>query len=51
MIFNPDLYKEAQEVIFSSRTNKTSHPTTTFNTVPVARNHVKNILVCILMKS
>ena len=37
MIFNPDLYKEAQEVIFSSRTNKISHPTTTFNTVPVAR--------------
>ena len=37
MIFNPNLYKEAQEVIFSSRTNKISHPTTTFNTVPVAR--------------
>ena len=37
MIFNPDLYKEAQEVIFSSRTNKISHLTTTFNTVPVAR--------------
>ena len=37
MIFNPDLSKQAQEVIFSRKTNKISHPTTTFNTVPVAR--------------
>ena len=36
MIFNPDLSKQAQEVIFSRKTNKISHPTTTFNTVPVA---------------
>ena len=36
MIFNPDLSKEAQEVIFSRKTNKISNPTTTFNTVPVA---------------
>ena len=36
MIFNPDLFKEAQEVIFSRKTNKISHPITTFNTVPVA---------------
>ena len=36
MIFNPDLSKQAQEVIFSRKTNKISHPTT-FNTVPVAR--------------
>ena len=33
MIFNPDLSKQAQEVIFSRKTNKISHPTTTFNTV------------------
>ena len=37
MIFNPDLSQQAQEVIFYRKTNKISHPTTTFNTVPVAR--------------
>ena len=37
MTFNPDISKQAQEVIFSRKTNKISHPTTTFNTVPVAR--------------
>ena len=37
MIFNPDLPKQAQEVIFSRKTKKISHPTTTFTTVPVAR--------------
>ena len=36
MIFNPDLSKQVQEVIFSRKTNKISHPTTAFNTVPVA---------------
>ena len=36
MIFNPDLSKQAQEVIFSRKTNMINHPTTTFNTVPVA---------------
>ena len=36
MIFNPDLSKQAQEVIFFRKTNKISHPTTTFNAVPVA---------------
>ena len=36
IIFNPDLSKQAQEVIFSRKTNKISHPTNTFNTVPVA---------------
>ena len=36
MIFNPDFSKQAQELMFSRETNKISHPTTTFNTVPVA---------------
>ena len=36
MIFNPDLSKQAQEVIFSRKTNKINHPTTTFNTITVA---------------
>ena len=36
MIFNPDLSKQAQGVTFSRKTNKISHPTTSFNTIPVA---------------
>ena len=36
MIFNPDLSKQAQKVIFSRKTNKISHPTTNFTTIPVA---------------
>ena len=36
MIFNPELSKQAQEVIFSRKTNEINHPTITFNTVPVA---------------
>ena len=31
------LHKQAQEVIFSRKTVKVSHPSITFNTVPVAR--------------
>ena len=37
IIFNPDLSKQAQEVKFSRKTNKINHPTTSFNTVSVAR--------------
>ena len=37
MAFNPDLSKQAQEVIFSRKTIKISHPSLAFNTVPVAR--------------
>ena len=37
MNFNPDLSKQAQEVIFSRKTVKGSHPSITFNTVPVSR--------------
>ena len=37
MIFNPSVSKQAQEVIFSRKTNKISNPTITFNTVSVAR--------------
>ena len=36
MIFNPYLSKQAQKVVFSRKTNKISHPTATFSTVPVA---------------
>ena len=37
MIFNTDCSRQAQEVIFSRKTNKINHPTATFNTFPVAR--------------
>ena len=37
MIFNPDLSKQPQEVIFSRKTCKINQPNTTFNTIPVAR--------------
>ena len=37
MIFNPDLSKEVQEIIFSRKSYKINQPITTFNTIPVAR--------------
>ena len=37
MNFDPDQSKQAQEVIFSRKTVKISHPSITFNTVPIAR--------------
>ena len=37
MNLNPDISKQAQEVIFSRKTVKVSHPSITFNNVPVAR--------------
>ena len=37
MNFNPDVSKQSQDVIFSRKTFKVSHPSITFNTVPVAR--------------
>ena len=44
MIFNPDLSKQAQEVIFSRKTYKINHPITTFNTIPVARTPYQEYL-------
>ena len=35
MSFNPDLYKQAQEVIFSRKLNKSSHPKIFFKNEPV----------------
>ena len=34
ILFNPDLNKEAQEVIFSKKLNKPCHPKITFNSAP-----------------
>ena len=35
MSFNPDKSKQAQEVIFSRKTEKVIHPPTIFNSMPV----------------
>ena len=44
-------FKQAQEVIFSRKTSKIIHPTTTFNTVPVACTPYQKHLGLYLMKS
>ena len=36
MLFNPDITKQAQEVIFSRKDNKKDHPIVYFNEAPVA---------------
>ena len=36
MFFNPDLNKQGQEVIFSWKLNKSSHPKIFFNNAPVS---------------
>ena len=37
ILFNPDVTKQAQEVIFSRKSNKTDHPVVFFNEAPVAK--------------
>ena len=37
MVFNPDITKQAIEVIFSVKTIKPDHPEYIFNEIPVAR--------------
>ena len=41
MSFNPDVSKQAQEVIFSERTQKLFHPTVLFNNIPVRHSIVQ----------
>ena len=45
MIFNPDLTKQAQEVIFSRKTKKLLHPCLSFNDIPlknsISQKHIK----------
>ena len=36
MLFNPDITKQAKEVIFSRKNTKLDHPTVYFNELPVA---------------
>ena len=44
MVFNPDLIKQAVEVIFSVKTKKTEHPDLVFNGIPVSReDHTKHL--------
>ena len=38
MFFNPDKSKQAQEVIFSHKTQRVIHPPAIFNNMPVVRN-------------
>ena len=37
MSFNPDISKQVQEVIFSGKAVKASHPAAFFNDIPAAR--------------
>ena len=37
MVFNPDLTKQAVEVIFSVKTKESEHPELVFNGIPVSR--------------
>ena len=44
MVFNPDITKQAVEVIFSVKKKKTHHPDLNFNGIPVAReDHTKHL--------
>ena len=42
--FNPDVSKQAQEVIFSKRAKKIFHPTVVFNNIPVQCSTVEKHL-------
>ena len=44
MIFNPDLSKQAQEVIFSRKIKKLLHPTLLFNNIPLNNSLFQNHL-------
>ena len=44
MVFNPDISKQAIEVIFSTKKNKPIHPDIFFNSIPVSReDHTKHL--------
>jgi hypothetical protein len=48
MVFNPDISKQAIEVVFSRKYNKGDHPPLVFNGVPVARKDATKHLGIIL---
>ena len=44
MIFSPDISKQAQEVVFSRKTDKVNHMPATFDAIPVAQpSHQKHL--------
>ena len=44
MSFNPDVSKQAQEIIFSKKSQKLFHPAVLFNNIPVQRSTVQKHL-------
>ena len=44
MIFNPDLSKQAQEVIFNRKIKKLLHPALLFNDIPLSNSLFQNTL-------
>ena len=44
MLFNPDITKQAQEVIFSCESNETDHPVAYFNEALVANTSCRKHL-------
>ena len=42
MIFNPDLSKQEQQVIFSKKIKKLPHPTLSFNNIPLSNSLYQN---------
>ena len=50
MSFNPDITKQAQEVIFTRKSNKTDHPTVYFNDAPVEHTNCHKHLAIYLDK-
>ena len=45
MSFNPDISKQAQEVIFSHKKNINNHPVVFFNNLLINKNLLKNTMV------
>ena len=44
MSFNPDVSKQAQEVIFSRKQAKSMHPDLVFNNIPVHQTHCQEYI-------
>ena len=49
MSFNPDVLKQAQEVIFCKKPQKVFHPTVLFNNIPVQHGTVQKHLGVYIM--
>ena len=48
MSFNPDINKQAQEVLFSCRLQKSNHPSLTFNGTSVIQSEIQKHLIMFL---